>query len=73
MVKESSKKLSFAKKENSLHIFEKQRYFAKLQQPLAIYHEPKSIKHFYEKDSLAHYLSYATLTTYVPVLGAEQF
>ena len=28
---------------------------------------------FTNKDSLAHYLSYATLVTYVPVLGAEQF
>ena len=27
---------------------------------------------FTKKDSLAHYLSYATLMTYVPVLGAEQ-
>ena len=73
MVKESFKKLSFAKKENSLHVFEKRRFFARLQRPLARYHEPKSIKTFYKKDSLAHYLSYATLMTYVPVLGAEQF
>ena len=28
---------------------------------------------FAKKDSLAHYLSYATLVTYVPILGAEQF
>jgi hypothetical protein len=28
---------------------------------------------FFKKDSLAHYLSYAILMTYIPVLGAEQF
>ena len=28
---------------------------------------------FYKKDSLDHYLSYATLVTYVPILVAEPF
>ena len=74
MVKESFKKFNFAKKENWLHVFEKRQFFAQLQRPLALYHQPKSIKKtFYKKDSLAHYLSYTTLMTYVPILGAEQF
>ena len=73
MAKESFKKLSFAKKENSLHAFEKRKFCAQLQQPLALYPESKSIKTFYKKDSLALYLSYATLMTNLPALGAEQF
>ena len=36
VVKESFKKLSFAKREDSLHVFEKRRFFAQLQQPLAL-------------------------------------
>ena len=75
MVKESFKKFSLAQKENSLHVFEKRRFFAQLQRPLALYHEPKSIKTFFftKKDTLAHHLSYATLMTNVPVLGAGHF
>ena len=62
------------KKENSLHVSEKRQFFAMLQWPLALSHEPKSIKKtFSKKDSFAYYLSYATLMTYVPVLGLEQF
>ena len=47
--------------------------FAQLQWPLALSQEIKSVRPLYKNDSLAHYLSYATLMTYVPVLGAEQF
>ena len=36
VVKESVKKISFAKEEISLHVFEKQRFFAQLQWPLAL-------------------------------------
>ena len=43
VVKESYKKFGLAKKENSLHAFEKRQFFAQLQRPLALYHEPKSI------------------------------
>ena len=74
MVKEYFKKFSFAQKENSLHVFEKRQFFAQLQQPLVLYHEPKSIKNlFTKKNSLAHYLLYTILMTNVSVLGAEQF
>ena len=74
MVKEFFKKLGFAKKENSLYVFEKRRFFAQFQQPLALSNKPESIKTcFTKKDSLAHYLLYATLMAYVPVLRAEQF
>ena len=50
VVKESFKKLSFAKKENSLHVFEKWQFFAQLQRPLTLYHEPKSIKNNFTKN-----------------------
>ena len=73
MVKEAFKKFSFDKKENSFQLFLKRRLFAQLQRPLALYHEPKSINTFLQKDSLAQFLLYATLMTYVPVLGVEQF
>ena len=36
VVKESLKKFSFAKKENSLHVLEKRQFFAQLQRPLAL-------------------------------------
>ena len=49
MLKECFKKFSFAKKEYSLHVFEKRQFFAKLQRPLALYHEPESVKIFLQK------------------------
>ena len=47
--KESVKKLSFAKKENSLNIVEKRQFFAHLQRSLALNHKHKSIKTFLQK------------------------
>ena len=73
MVKEAFRKLSFAKKK-IVDMYLKNGDFCPASTASSALTGTLINKYpFTKKDSLSHYLSYATLRTYVPVLGAEQF
>ena len=70
---ESCSKRSFQVFPKKKHVFEKRRFLTSFN---GLYHFSRNLNQkrpYYKKDSLAYYLSCATLMTYVPVLGAEQF